>query len=123
MNRFNMLKVADKIEAVPYRKPKFSFSPEKPNAFSMAAGCGTACCVSAWTCEIFSDGRRWRSELAAERLLGLNAYQAHALFRPRDYATAKWNGSRAAQVLRLMVAVGDSVTGAQIQAFWRDPWD
>ena len=118
MNRENLLKVANKIKAMPYRQPTFSFSPEKPNAFSMAAGCGTACCVSAWTCEILGDGCFSGSEFEAQMLLGLNRDQAAALFRPRGWANARWNGARAARVLRLMAA-GDGVTGKQIRAFWR----
>ena len=101
-----MLHVADEINAIPYRQPKFSFSPEKPNAFSMASGCGTACCVSAWACEILGDGWSRRSEWESQMLLELNKDQAQALFRPPGYATKKWNGARAAQVLRLMAAVG-----------------
>ena len=118
MNRENLLFVADEIAPLPYREPKVSFSPEKPNAFSMASGCGTACCVSAWTCEILSGG--WYGESKAQMLLELNDDQAQALFRPRGYAIKKWNGARAAKVLRLMAA-GDGVTGNQIQAWWLNP--
>ena len=118
MNRENLLKVADRIAHMRYREPTFSFSLGKPNAFSMAAGCGTACCVSAWTCQIFKN---WsHSEFEAQIILGLNRDQAQALFRPRGYATKKWNGARAAQVLRKMEAAGDGVTGKQIRAWWRD---
>ena len=120
MNHQNVLKVADRIANLPYRKPTFLSEFGKPNAFSMAAGSGAACCVSGWVCVIFNDNSR--SEWVAQVKLGLNRDQRQALFRPRGWANVKWTGKRAAQVLRLMAAAGDGVTGKQIRAFWRNPW-
>ena len=118
MNRTNVLMVADAVENLPYRKPAFTFSV-KPTAFCMAAGCGSACCVSGWTGEVFSGG--YSSSLQNSKIiLELNMDQALALFKPRGWFQAKWDGARAARVLRLMAMAGDGVTGKQIRAWWRD---
>ena len=122
MNHENVLKVADVIEPLRYRAQGSIFSLQKPDAFNMSAACGTACCVSGWTCEIFDVGGHGRSELASQRILDLNDAQAHALFRPLGYNYKKSDGNTGARVLRLMEAAGDRVTGVEIEKFWLDPW-
>ena len=119
MNHENVLRVADVIEPLHYRGSRNIFSLQKPDAFCMAAGCGTACCVSGWTCEIFDVGGHSRSELEAQRILDLTDAQAHALFRPLGYPYKKCDGSAAARVLRKMEAAGDDVTEFQIWDFWK----
>ena len=120
MNRERLLMVADTIADLPYAQVVWA-SLEKPRAFNMASGCGSACCVSGWTSEIFHEGQP--SGLADSRmLLGLNHDQAQALFSPPGWEHARWDGARAARVLRLLAARDDGVTGAQIRAWWRDPW-
>ena len=122
MNRENVLRVADRIDGLPYRPPTLLGETEKPTAFSMASGCATACCISGWAVETFKTGG-YVPLVEAQRIFGLNQDQARTLFKPPGFASATWNGARAAQVLRLVAAAGDNVTGKQILAFWWNPWD
>ena len=119
MNRENVLKVADAIENLPYERDRSAMGA-KPRAFNMASGCGSACCIGAWTAEVIKGG--YVSLTRASAALGLNQDQAQALFKPPGYEYIRWDGRTGAQVLRLMAATGDSVTGKQIEAWWRYPW-
>ena len=107
MNHENVLKVADRIENLPYAKASWA-SVGKPEAFCMATACGTACCVAGWVCWIFRE-EAYRTGTRA--ILGLNQDQAQALFKPPGFDRIRHDGSQAAQVLRLMAAAGDDVTG------------
>ena len=118
MNRENVLKVADVIADLPYEVNVDKY--EYPEAFNMASGCGSACCVGGWACWIFSLGGYTLAE--SQRILGLNSDQAKALFQPGGFTYVEWAGRDGAQVLRLMAAAGDGVTGKRIRAFWRNPW-
>lgn len=112
MNHANVLKVAARIDGLPYEESLDSF--KRPKAFNMASDCGAACCISGWTIEIFLA--------EAQISLGLNWSQAKALFKPPGYDCMKTDGRTAAQVLRKMEAAGDGVTEFQIWEFWRQSW-
>ena len=119
MNRENVLRVADRIDGLPYEGQ--SKLGKQPKAFNMSSGCGSSCCIGGWTSEVFWG--RYAALVCARDILGLNSAQARALFTPPGYAYIEYNGAIAAQVLRLMAAAGDNVTGKQILAFWWNPWD
>ena len=119
MNRERILKVADRIADLPYAQVVWA-SLEKPKSFNMASGCGSACCIGAWTGEVCSG--RYETLEQARETLGLNHSQAQALFRPPEYTRMKADGRTAAQVLRKMAAAGGNATGARIRKFWRESW-
>ena len=119
MNRERLLELADVIAPLPYGQELDVAG--KPKSFNMASGCGTSCCVSGWAFWLYSRGS-WSGNVGSREILGLNHDQAQALFHPPGWENNKWDGERAAHVLRLMVAVGDSVTGEQIRALWKVPW-
>ena len=118
MNHERLLRVADVIAPLPYEEKLDVFG--KPKAFNMTTGCGSACCVARWTSEIFTG--EYVTLQQASAILELNSVQAGALFEPPGYGCMKVDGRTAAQVLRLTAAAGDDVTGAEIRAFWRNPW-
>ena len=118
MNRKRLLRVADVIAPLPYDTKRDGEG--KPEAFNMSCGCGSSCCIAGWTGEVFGLGKV--SIWAASITLELDCDQADALFRPPGYSSLRYDGERAAQVLRLVAAAGDDVTEVQIRAFWRDPW-
>ena len=118
MNRERLLELADVIAPLPYEQ-KIDVVI-KPRSFNMSTGCGAACCIAGWTGEVY--GGKYVNLEEARIILGLNDDQAQGLFTPPGYTAMRYDGERAAHVLRLMVAVGDSVTGEQIRALWKTPW-
>ena len=119
MNRERLLELADVIAPLPYEQKLDVAS--KPRSFNMSTGCGAACCIGGWTGEIFNG--RHVSLREAQKILGLTDDQATALFKPPGYCFMECDGKAAAHVLRLTAAAGDGVTGAQIWAFWKNPWE
>ena len=118
MNREKLLRVADVIAPLPYAEKLDGWG--KPKSFNMSTGFGSACCVAGWTAEIFKG--EYVTLKQGREILELNSVQADALFKPPGYGCMEVDGRTGAQVLRLTAAAGDDVTGAQIQAFWRNPW-
>ena len=110
--------MADAIENLPYNEKLDPWG--EPESFNMASGCGSACCISAWTGKVCSGCYTTPEE--ARLILGLSQSQAEALFRPPEYTRMKADGRTAAQVLRKMEAAGGKATGARIRKFWREAW-
>ena len=121
MNHANVLKLADRIDGLPYGEEDLDCS-KRPKTFNMASACGTACCLSGWVNEIFGKQEGYAFWMDARVILELNWVQARALFTPPGYECMKAAGSSAAQVLRKMEEAGDDVDEFQIWEFWRQSW-
>jgi hypothetical protein len=122
MTKDNVLAVADAIEA--QRFPRLGFNmrwlflkrePRRPDEIDMSGhDCGTVACIAGWALAVKKGSQPRNAKKAegealitAEEYLGLNQYEAHALFFPPERHERDITPSEAVAVLRHLAETGE----------------